>query len=136
MLIPSSFNDFLKEKRAWYKSIKEVFCPILGENIVFNSKGFHHLSFDGTGRKRTIKEQKYKMGLLPLVIPVIKNSNRIFKYEKERYSKSLGKYFEIWVLQEIVGKNNVTVFVVLRRIGTGNITFLSVWKKKDKQKTA
>ena len=73
----------------------------------------------------------YKLGLLPLVIPVIKNASKIHQYKKEQYSKPLGKYYEIWELKEMVGQQNTMVSVVLRRIGDGNITFLSVWKKKD-----
>lgn len=75
----------------------------------------------------------YKLGLLPLVIPVIKIARKIHEYKKEQYSKPLGKYYEIWELREIVGQQNTLVSVVLRRIGNGSITFLSVWKKKDKQ---
>ena len=53
--------------------------------------------------------------------------------KKEQYSKPLGKYYEIWELKEPAGKGNTLVSVVLRRIGTGNITFLSVWKRRDKK---
>ncbi|MES2023818.1 MAG: hypothetical protein V4439_03985 [Patescibacteria group bacterium] len=128
-----SFQEFLKEKGAWYKTIGKVHCPILNEEIIFNSKGFYHLRYDSHGKQRNIKEQQFKMGLLPLVIPVIKNAKSIFDYKKQQYSKPLGKYFEIWELKEIAGKSGATVSVVLRRIGDGNITFLSVWKKKEKQ---
>ena len=128
-----SFQEFLKEKRAWYKTIGEVHCPVLNADIHFNSKGFYHLRYDSFGKARNIKEQKYKLGLLPLVIPVIKNATGVYEYKKEQYSKPLGKYFEIWELKEVAGKQDTTVSVILRRIGTGNITFLSVWKKGDKK---
>ena len=126
------FQEFLREKRAWYKTIGTVHCPILNEGVVFNSKGFYHLRYDSFGKARNVKEQSYKLGLLPLVIPVIKNATKVHDYKKQQYSKPLGKYFEIWELREIVGQQNTAVSVVLRRIGNGNITFLSVWKKKDK----
>jgi hypothetical protein len=129
-----SFSDFLREKRTWYKTIGTVHCPILNEQVVFNSKGFYHIRYDSFGKARSIKEQSYKLGLLPLVIPVIKNATKIQDYKKRQYSKPLGKYFEIWELKEVVGAQKTTVSVVLRRIGDGNITFLSVWKKREKQK--
>ena len=66
------------------------------------------------------------------MIPVIKCATNIHDYKKQQYSKPLGKYFEIWELKEVVGQNKTMVSVVLRRIGDGNITFLSVWKKKEK----
>ena len=51
-------------------------------------------------------------------------------YKKEQYSKPLGKFYEIWELKEVVGKQKALISVVLRRIDDGNITFLSVWKKE------
>ena len=125
------FKDFVKEKRAWYKTIGKIYCPSLKESVVFNSKGFRHLRYDSTGKARTIKEQKYKLGLLPLVIPVIKNAKKIDKYEII-YSKPLGKHCEMWSIKSVVGKQNTQVKVILRRIGDGNITFFSVMKKRDK----
>jgi hypothetical protein len=99
----------------------------LKEYIIFNSKGFHHLIYPN-GKRRPQKEQMYKLGLLPLIIPVIKNSTKISKYEK-CFVKDLGKEAEFWTLIEIVGKKKTLAKVILRRIGTGNITFLSVMKK-------
>jgi len=69
----------LKEYRKW----SSCFCPALKEYVYFTSDGFHHLRFEVTGRARSIKEQMYKMGLLPLAIPVIKNATQI-EYRKSR----------------------------------------------------
>ncbi len=124
-----SYQDLLREKRTWYKAVGKSFCPILNEDIIFNSKGFNHLLNDGTGQPRSIKERMYRIGLLPLLIPVIKNASKISTYKKE-YSKSLKKDVEYWKLSEIVGKQTTEVAVILRKIGTGNITFYSIWKKK------
>lgn len=128
------YIEFVEEKRTWYKAVKKSHCPILNEDIIFNSKGFHHLLFDGLGHARAIKERMYRLGLLALVIPVIKTAKSIHKYNPPKYSKSLNKNVEYWVLKEIVGKQNTTITVILRRMGTGNIAFYSVWKKKDRNK--
>ena len=88
--------------------------------------------YDGLGHARTIKERMYKIGLLPLVIPVIKTATEILRYEK-RHSKRLNKTVEYWEIRQSVGKQNTIVTVVLRRIGTGNLSFYSVWKKQDKK---
>ncbi len=102
MKLMGSYKKLLEERRAWYKNIKKVYCPILKESVVFNSKGFHHLVYP-SGKMRPIKEQMYKLGLLPLVIPVIKNAKKIYKYEK-CFVKNLGKEVEFWTLKEVVGK--------------------------------
>lgn len=123
-----SYDDMLKEKRAWYKAARKSYCPILNDNIFFTSKGFNHLLNDGTGKPRSKKERKYRMGLLPLAIPVLKTADKILKYEK-RYSKRVGKIVEYWRLVSNVGRRNTETTVILRRIGTGKITFYSIWKK-------
>ncbi len=121
-------QDFVEENRKWYKTVGEVFCPIIDESVVFNSKGFYHLKYKSNGTKRPSKEQKYKIGLLPLVIPVIKSATEIYEYKKIELESS-DKIIEIWELRAVVGKQNTQVSVVLRRIGDGKIHFFSVWKK-------
>jgi hypothetical protein len=128
-----SYQELLNEKRVWYKAAKQSYCPILNANIIFNSKGFHHLLFDGLGHPRVHKERMYRLGLLPLVIPVLKTAVNISEYVPQTYSKKHNKLVEYWILKETVGKQKTLVTVVLRRIGSGNITFYSVWKKRDKQ---
>ena len=126
-------KELFKKGKAHYKRIKKCCCPVLKEYIFFNSKGFHHLKYDGLGHARTRKEQMYRIGLIPLIKPVIENAKKVSLYTQSTYSASLDKYVEYWELKEIVGKQHITVTVILRRIGTGNITFYSVWKKKDKK---
>jgi len=121
----SKYRELLEERRKWYKKIGKVYCSILKEYVIFNSKGFYHLRYSGD-RERTVKEQMYKIGLLPLVIPVIKNVEKIEEYRKEL---SNGKEVEYWILKEVVGSQNTMTKVILRRIGTGNITFYSVMKR-------
>ncbi|MBI1961503.1 MAG: hypothetical protein HYS45_02275 [Parcubacteria group bacterium] len=127
------YERMVTEKRGWYKAVRQVHCPLLSEDIHFTSKGFRHLLYDGLGHARSKKERMYRLGLLPLLIPVIKNANEVIEYKSE-FSKKLGKKTEIWELGHVVGKQNTKVTVILRRIGTGNIHFYSIWKKKDKRR--
>ncbi len=89
-----SYKKLLEERRTWYKNIGKVYCPILKEYIIFNSRGFNHLIYPN-GKWRPKKEQMYKLGLLPLVIPVIKNSIEIYTFKK-CFVKDLGKEAEFW----------------------------------------
>lgn len=72
----------------------------------------------------------YRLGLLPLVLAVLKTSISIHEYTASTYSKSLNKNVEYWVLKERVGKQQVLISIVLRKISNGNITFYSVWKNQ------
>ncbi len=124
------YKELLEERKKWYKSVKEVKCLVLKETVYFTSKGFHHLRYP-SGKMRPIKEQLYKLGLLPLAIPVIKNAKKVEKYEK---SFVKGKDIELWVLKEVVGKQKTLVKVILRRVGTGKITFFSIMKQTKNKK--
>jgi len=124
-------EEFVQERRAFFKTLRPTFCHVLQSMIYFNSKGFYHLRYNGAGHKRSNKEQVYRLNLLPLAIPVIKLAKSISNYE-ERYLKKEGKYAKFWELKADVGNNNPTVKVVLRKIGDGDITFYSIMKGKDK----
>lgn len=123
-----NYRNLREKRRKWYKKIGKVYCPVLKADVFFTSKGFHHLIYP-SGKMRPIKEQMYKLGLLPLVIPVIKNAKKIYKYKKS-FIKNLGKETEFWILRETVGRQKTLTKVILRKVGTGNITFFSVMKKK------
>jgi len=129
-----SYRECLKQRRAWYKTVGAVECPILTENVVFTSKGFHHLKYDGSGRGRKVKDHHRRLTVLPYSVDVIKNATSIYEYKKNIYSKALGKYVDIWELRAVVGPDKESISVVLRRIGTGNIAFYSVWKNNGKHK--
>jgi len=128
-----SYQELIKQRRAWYKSIKKVYCPCLKEDVVFNSKGFYHLKYDSFGKARSRKERMYKIGLLPLSIPVIVSAKKIYRWTSKYYSKKFNKYIECWALKEVAGKQKTIVTVVLRRIGNGHLVFYSIMKKNDKK---
>lgn len=77
----------------------------------------------------------YRLYLIPLIQPVVKNATKVHDYRSRTYLKKLGKFVEYWELKEVVGKQKVTIKIILRRIGDGNITFWSVMKIKKKVKT-
>lgn len=75
----------------------------------------------------------YRLGILPLAIPVIKCATKIYKYTPPECLNKLEKSVEYWALREKVGRQNTTITVILRRIGSGNIAFHSIMKKNDKK---
>ncbi len=128
------YEELMKERTAFYKRLKQCYCPVLKETVYFTSKGFYHFKYNGLGHARSRKERMYRVGLLPLIKPVIKMA-KLSVYSPPVYKKSLNKYVEFWKLEAIVGRQKTKVPVVLRRVGKGNIAFYSVWKKSDKKKT-
>jgi hypothetical protein len=63
--------------RVSYNAVDRVFCQILQKNVVFNSKGFHHLHYKPDGTARNVPERIHKLTLLPLAVPVIRNATSI-----------------------------------------------------------
>lgn len=122
----SEFREFIENKRTWYQSIGRVFCPVLNEDVVFNSQGFRHLRYNGLGKERNKEQQKSRMNLLHLVSSIIKTCGKISEYRQHLKD---GKNVEYWRLEQPISKNYL-VDIVLRRIGSGNVTFYSIWNKR------
>jgi len=100
-------------------------------------RGFTHLRFKTDNTPRNPKEAMYKMGLLPLVPTVIKNANRVDRYEKRMAPiggtrQRVIKEIEYWSLVAIVGKQKVKIKVIVRKIGNGKLHFWSVMKAPGK----
>ena len=114
------YEKLLKEKRVWYKTLKLCYCPALKTDVIFNSKGFHHLIYDGSCKARTNEERIRRLGLLFFVVMVISNAEHIS-------SHSLEGDTEYWVFKDRICEDMTNIVVVLRKIGSGNIHFYSVW---------
>ena len=134
MLSEEDYFKEVKEKaRTAYSVQKEIYNPYFKTGIVLNSDGFHHLQFSAR-RERNKNEQLLKLRLLPLALEIIKKSGTIQEYRKlltpigkksPRDGAVPMKEVEYWGLVAIIGEKGTKVRTVLRRVGTGNITFWS-----------
>lgn len=132
---PEKFAEAKKKALARYESQKSIRCPYFQTDVILNSDGFHHLQFSAR-RERNKREQMLKFSFLPLGLEIIKRSGTIQEYRKILMpvgKKSIRDGFtpmkevEFWGLVAIVGSEKPRkVRVVLRKVGTGNITFWSV----------
>ncbi len=115
-----------KEMKVFYKDIKNpIFCKVLDIEVYFNAGGFFHLRYDGSQRKRKVKEEYNKLSLLPLVIPAIKNADTVVDEIREIDGKKV--YY--WGIVATVGKNNTKIKVILKRNGKeGTVFFWSVMR--------
>ncbi len=142
------FNGRKEKAKTVYDAQREVYCPYFKTPVVLNSDGFHHLQFSGR-RERTKLEQLVKFRLLPLALQVIRNSGTVQEFRKllapvGKTSKHDGsvqmKEVEYWAFVAIVGdmEHRTRVRTIVRRVGTGNLTFWSVMPhskiKNGKQK--
>ena len=149
-------KDYVDNMRKYEHELKVpyymLFAPDQQELALYRHQGERYSSVvpNESGRC-AIPELELEVGLLDgwvrywyqgklLMLPgdlqsALAQTGKVFEYKKQQYSKPLGKYYEIWELREIMGEKSPTeVSVVLRRIGDGNITFLSVYDRKTKNK--
>ena len=129
----------IKIQRELYDSIGTVYCKHLDVDVVFNAKGFHHLFYNGAGKARLQNEVNYRLKLVPLIVPVIKNAKEFSKRKRRgRFSRGKNapiKDVEYWSLTAFVGKDrDVPVKVILRKVGGGAIHFWSVMRLRKSNK--
>lgn len=139
---PQYFNERRERAKAVYLSEREIYCPYFKAKVVLNSDGFHHLQFSAR-RERTKREQLLKFRLLPLTLDVIRKSGTLQEYRRmltptgtpsPRDGSVPMKAVEYWGFVAIVGEKPIRLRVIVRRVGTGNLTFWSVMlhsKMKD-----
>ncbi|MEK7586668.1 MAG: hypothetical protein AAB453_02245 [Patescibacteria group bacterium] len=128
------FRELLIERKSEYLKWIPIYCSAIRDYVFFNMQGFNHLRFEINNTPRHPKTAMYKMGLLPLVRPVIHSATKVDEYQRRlspvggSRSKVL-KEFEYWAITAVVGKQNTKLKVILRRaIGGEKIYFWSVMK--------
>jgi len=145
---PEYFNSRKTKARELFYAQKVIRCPYFSTDVVLNSDGFHHLQFSAR-RERSKRVQLLKFWLLPFALDTIRKSGTVQEYRKmltpigkpsPRDGAVPMKEAEYWGFIAIVGDRKLKIRVVLRRIGTGNLTFWSVMPdvkiKNGKQKLA
>ena len=118
-----------------YTSIGKVFCPILNKDDVFNAKGFHHLHYKPDGTPRKVAEKIHKLTLVPLAVPVIKNSigiheerNIIMPQNSKKNAKKV-KAKQYALVATIGRKTPVEVRVIILEVeNSQNPIFWSIMK--------
>lgn len=137
MTAPEYEEQFTRAKgraKELFTAEREIYNPYFGERVVLNSDGFHHLRYSSR-RERKKSEQLLKFRLLPRALEVIRKSGTVQEYRKmltpigkrsSRDGMTPMKEVEYWAFVAIVGTQPIKIRVIVRRVGTGNITFWSV----------
>ena len=135
-----AFQELLDKRRDEYKTWVPIYCVAIRDYVFFNMQGFNHLRFKVDNTPRNPSEAMYKLGLLPLVRPAIHAATVVAKYERRiapvggSRTKEL-KEMEYWAIETVVGKHNVRIRVILRKlIGGERAHFWSVMKLGENQK--
>ncbi len=124
-------TTFIEKWRVKYKNLNPVYCPALKETINFNSEGFNHILYKNRVR-RTVKEIEYRLPLINLICPVIKNSKNASLRVVTKIIKGREIKVNYYALTAEVGKKKpCTIKVILIKKGLkGKLSFHSVMKIK------
>lgn len=126
-------QKLLEITKRRYESIGRVFCPVLNSYVFFPAEGYRHLIYKPNRKKRTVKEQCYKLKLFGLATAVVKNAESI---ERWRFADEQGgdKDIQHYALVHAVGRKPIPVRVVIIRTGDGQFNFHSVMIKRSKKR--
>ena len=124
---PEVFQKEKAKAKALYQTERVIYSPYFKKNIYLTQTGFRHLQVVGK-RKREHNEQLFKLKFLRLGLEIIKTSSTIQEYRTGEFHDKHGlvKQAKYWGMIAIIGKDNLKIRVVLRRVGNGKITFWSV----------
>ncbi|KKQ35353.1 MAG: hypothetical protein US50_C0017G0014 [Candidatus Nomurabacteria bacterium GW2011_GWB1_37_5] len=121
--------------KTTYNDIGSVYCSILKKEVIFNAKGFHHLHYKPNGTPRDVSEKIYKLTLIPLAAPVIKNALGIHEERdveipesrKKGAKRMKGKQYAL--VAKVGRKNPIEVRVIILEIeNSNNPIFWSIMK--------
>jgi len=125
-------KQLIQDTRTYYDSIGRVYSKILNSYVYFTAEGKRHLLYKGNRKKRNVKEQRYKMNLFPLVIPVLKNATKIqdWRFPDGQPDEDVQYYAVVCE----AGKQRVPVRVIVMRTGDGQINYHSVMKHENNKR--
>ncbi len=119
-------NNFIKQRRAFYRSIGYIICPALDSApIYFNRHGFNHL-FRKQGNIRPISDIVERLKLLEISVNTLKFTH--FFTEHKKVVDTQGKVVLFWAF--ITNTGNKEVKVVVRKVGNSKRHFFSVYSRQ------
>jgi hypothetical protein len=130
-----SYRSLRRRARELFEQNPTIRCPYFDVDVVLNADGVHHLRYSNR-RERPKPEQMLKFRLLPLALDVIQKAGTLQEYrriwqpigEPKADGMREAKEVEYWGFVAITGPRPDKIRVILRRVGTGNITFWSVMR--------
>ena len=124
-------NELIEEYYTKYDSIGRVKSKILNSDVHFTAEGRLHLLYKGNRKKRNVQEQRYKLMLFPLVIPVLKFSDNIQNWRFR--SPDDPADVQYYAVVGKAGHADLEVRVIVKRTGDGQFNFHSVMKHTNKK---
>jgi len=115
----NNLASHIGEAYRYYMNIGEVYCPAMDDLVIFNFIGFQHLVRRNRRKVRPLNECVDRLVYLRYVQEVVLNCEQV--YEIRIHGNNIYRYALVYKVND-----GVALRVVLQRIGTGKLIFLSV----------
>ncbi|MEI6238622.1 MAG: hypothetical protein WCP15_03755 [bacterium] len=127
------FNSVKDNAEAFYKSLREVYCPYFKEKISFNSQGLEHLKYKRRNWLRGQKDQFMRFKMLHFAPEIISASNTLQgilktkNFEKIRVnSRTDNKLSNVTYFEFIAVMDNNRIKVIVKQIENNEKVFWSI----------
>ena len=130
-----SYRSLRDRAQELFKRNPRIRCPYFNAEVVLTGEGLHHLRYSAE-RERSKPEQMLKFRLVPLALEVLQKTGTVQEYR--RIWQPIGKIgadrmraakeVEYWGFVAIIGHRPEKIRVIVRRVGTGNVTLWSVMR--------
>ena len=134
----NSYEEAKKKAKEFYGKIGHVWCPALGDFVVFNQAGFEHL-VQKRGSPRPKSEQKRRFSLLPYVKNILEDQGITIIHEKNKilHSAKVGGARVIMVTTAqfwriVALRDDEIIKIIIRQIDGHEKHFFSIFAKKQK----
>lgn len=134
----NELDALISLRKRQYEKVKNTHCPLLGEAVYFNNKGFYHALRDGRNKYRTLADASMRLNLLPYAQHIIETAKKFNRPPQLTPALDAGNvlgkevvHYELVQSVKMKGQKREIV-AVLRRIGRGRLHYYSVrYKKKQ-----
>jgi hypothetical protein len=127
--LDDNYEDAKYKAEVFYKSIGNIWCPALGDFVIFNNAGFLHL-IEKNRKNRAKNEQKRRFFMLRYAKDIL-NDLQPVSNDDILINGIVVRYWKFMSMQDVG-----TIKIVVRQFGEGAKHFLSVYgrikKPRDK----
>jgi len=134
-----SLSNLREKAKNFYHTVKAVYCPYFGEDVIFRSDGLKHIQYRGK-HKRHVNVQKMRYKLLHFAPRLIKKTNTLQEYERKKLfvevkmnKRKVKQFKEVRFFDFIAIIDDWKIKVIVRQIGNGKKHFWSIipnWKTR------
>lgn len=125
-----STKKLILDTEKYYKTLKSINCPAIGQQVKFNRHGWNHLLYDGRDHRRSESQIRLRMFLFKFTSEILQNFKGYPLYESKKIK--VGKaYIEVdyFELNHKI-KSGKYIKIIIRKFSNGECHYYSIRRGK------